>query len=88
MIFKILFIFLFTNTNEFLREEVNTTGLVRKFDNSVEALTDIWKNKYAKKRLASLKKQDRVSNETHFYDDIIYMTWEQCKSKYLPQVGR
>ena len=79
---------LFTNTNEFLREEVNTTGLVRKFDNSVEALTDIWKNKYAKKRLASLKKQDRVSKETHFYDDIIYMTWQETKDKYLQQVGR
>ena len=79
---------LFDNTREFLREEINPLQLNRKFDNSVEALTDIWKNKYAKKRLASLKKQDRVSNETHFYDDIIYMTWEQCKQKYLPQVGR
>jgi len=79
---------LFTNTREFLREEVNTTGLVRKFDNSVEALTELWKNKYAKKRLASLKKQGRVSTETHFYDDIIYMTWEETKSKYLNQVGR
>ena len=79
---------LFTNTNEFLREEINTTGLVRKFDNSVEALTDIWKNKYAKKRLASLTKQGRISKETHFYDDIIYMSWEETKQKYLPQVGR
>ena len=79
---------LFDNTREFLREEINPLQLNRKFDNSVEALTDIWKNKYAKKRLASLKKQDRVSNETHFYDDIIYMTWDQCKQKYLPQVGR
>ena len=74
---------LYNNTKEFLREEIKVDQLERRFDNSVEALTDIWKNKYAKKRLASLKKQDRVSNETHFYDDIIYMTWEQCKSKYL-----
>ena len=79
---------LFTNTREFLREEVNTTGLVRKFDNSVEALTDLWKNKYAKKRLASLKKQGRVSTETHFYDDVIYMTWEETRKKYLNDVGR
>jgi hypothetical protein len=40
------------------------------------------------KRLASLKKQDRVSTDTHFYDDIIYMSWEETKSKYLDQVGR
>jgi len=79
---------LFTNTREFLREETNTTGLTRAFDNSTEALTDIWKNKYAKKRLASLTKQGRVSKETHFYDDIIYMTWEETKNKYLTQVGR
>ena len=79
---------LFNNTNEFLREEIDDTKLVRRFDNSVEALTDIWKNKYAKKRLASLKKQDRVSTETLSYDDIIYMTWEECKQKYLEDVGR
>jgi len=79
---------LYENTNEFLREEIPVEKLVKKFDNSVEALTDLWKNKYAKKRLASLKKQGRVSNETHFYDDIIYMTWEDCKKKYLGDVGR
>ena len=79
---------LYENTREFLREEIKEDKLIRKFDNSVEALTNLWKNKYAKKRLASLKKQDRVSKETHFYDDIIYMSWEECKSKYLTQVGR
>ena len=79
---------LYENTNEFLREEIPVEKLVKKFDNSVEALTDLWKNKYAKKRLASLKKQGRVSTETHFYDDIIYMTWEECKKKYLGDVGR
>jgi hypothetical protein len=35
-----------------------------------------------------LKKQGRVSTETHFYDDIIYLSWEETKNKYLPQVGR
>ena len=79
---------LFNNTKEFLREEITVDKLDRKFDNSVEALTDLWKNKYAKKRLASLKKQGRVSTESHFYDDIIYMTWEECKNKYLENVGR
>ena len=79
---------IYNNTKEFLREEIKVDQLERRFDNSVEALTDIWKNKYAKKRLASLKKQDRVSKETHFYDDIIYMTWQETKDKYLQQVGR
>ena len=79
---------LFENTREFLREEIKEDKLVRRFDNSVEALTDIWKKKYASKRLRSLKEQNRVSKETHFYDDIIYMTWEETKNKYLSQVGR
>ena len=79
---------LFINTREFLREEHTAVALTRKFDNSVGALTDVWKNKYAKKRLASLTKQGRLSKDTHFYDDIIYMDWEQTKQKYLPQVGR
>jgi len=79
---------LYENTREFLKEEITVDKLVRKFDNSTQALTDLWKNKYAKKRLASLKKQGRVSTETHFYDDIIYLSWEETKSKYLPQVGR
>ena len=79
---------LYNNTKEFLREEIKVDQLERRFDNSVEALTDVWKNKYAKKRLASLKKQDRLSKDSHFYDDIIYMNWEETKLKYLPQVGR
>jgi hypothetical protein len=79
---------LFINTREFLREEVTEVGLTRKFDNSIGALTDVWKNKYAKKRLASLTKQGRLSKDSHFYDDIIYMNWEETKQKYLPQVGR
>ena len=79
---------LFTNTREFLREEVKEDKLERKFDNSVEALTKLWKNKYAKKRLRSLKEQGRVSKDTHFYDDIIYLNWEETKAKYLGDVGR
>ena len=79
---------LYENTREFLKEEIEQDKLIRKFDNSTQALTELWKNKYAKKRLASLKKQGRVSTETHFYDDIIYLSWEETKNKYLPQVGR
>jgi hypothetical protein len=79
---------LYENTREFLKEEIEQDKLIRKFDNSTQALTELWKNKYAKKRLASLTKQGRVSTETHFYDDIIYLSWEETKQKYLPQVGR
>ena len=35
-----------------------------------------------------LKKKNTVSKESLFYDDLIYLTWEETKTKYLPQVGR
>ena len=79
---------LFKNTKEYLKEEIQEDKLVRAFDNSTEALTHIWKTKYAKKRIESLIAQGRVSKETHFYDDIIYLNWEETKKKYLFQVGR
>ena len=79
---------LFKNTKEYLREEIKEDKLIRAFDNSTEALTHIWKTKYAKKRIESLITQGRVSKESHFYDDIIYLNWEETKKKYLFQVGR
>ena len=79
---------LFKNTKEYLREEIQENKLIRAFDNSTEALTHIWKTKYAKKRIESLIAQGRVSKESHFYDDIIYLNWEETKKKYLFQVGR
>jgi hypothetical protein len=79
---------LFKNTKEYLREEIKENKLVRAFDNSTEALTHIWKTKYAKKRIESLIKQNKVSKETLFYDDIIYLNWEETRKKYLFQVGR
>ena len=79
---------LFKNTKEYLREEIKEDKLIRAFDNSTEALTHIWKTKYAKKRIESLLAQGRVSKESHFYDDIIYLNWEETKKKYLFQVGR
>ena len=79
---------LFKNTKEYLREEIKEDKLIKAFDNSTEALTHIWKTKYAKKRIESLLAQGRVSKESHFYDDIIYLNWEETKKKYLFQVGR
>jgi len=51
-------------------------------------LVDIWKNKYASKRIKSLLAREGVSEESLFYDDLIYMTWDQAKEKYLKDVGR
>lgn len=74
---------LYENTNEFLRREDDKLGK-KKFDNSVKALTDIWKEKYAKKRI--LKNKDII--EPLFYNDIIGMSWDKVKANYLDDVGR
>ena len=79
---------LYNNTNEFLRKEIGDEQLVKSFDTSEEALTQIWKTKYAKGRISMLKKKNTVSYESLFYDDLIYSSWEETKAKYLPQVGR
>jgi len=84
----IYFCTLFENTNEFLRKEIDESQLIRKFDNSVESLSELWKTKYAKKRVESLLKQGRYTDESLFYSDIINMTWEEAREKYLKQVGR
>ena len=79
---------LYNNTNEFLRGEIAEDQLVKSFDTSEEALSNIWKTKYAKGRIRQLQKKNNVSYETLFYDDLVYLTWEETKAKYLTQVGR
>jgi hypothetical protein len=79
---------LYFNTNEFLRKEIPEDRLLKMFDTSEEALTTLWKTKYAKGRISMLKKKNNVSYESLFYDDLIYLTWEETKAKYLGQVGR
>ena len=79
---------LYNNTNEFLRKEITEDKLIKSFDTSEEALSNIWKTKYAKGRIRQLQKKGNVSYETLFYDDLIYLSWEETKAKYLPQVGR
>jgi len=79
---------LYNNTNEFLRKEIGNDELIKSFDTSEETLADIWKTKYAKGRISMLKKKNNVSKESLFYDDLIFMSWEETKDKYLGQVGR
>jgi hypothetical protein len=58
------------------------------FDTSIESLSSIWKTKHVKGRIKQLVKQNKVSYDTLFYDDLCFLTWEETKEKYLPQVGR
>ena len=79
---------LYNNTYEFLRGEIKEDQLVKSFDTSYESLVSIWKEKHAKGRIKQLTKKNTVSYESLFYDDLIYLDWEETKVKYLGQVGR
>ena len=79
---------LYNNTNEFLCKQITEDKLVKSFDTSEQTLAYIWKTKYAKGRIRQLQKKNTVSYETLFYDDLIWLSWEETKAKYLPQVGR
>ena len=79
---------LYKNSNEYLRKEDSVLG-EKRFDNSVGALTRLWKEKYASKRVENMLKNDKYSpKDVLFYDDLINISWEECKSIYLKDVGR
>jgi hypothetical protein len=79
---------LYDKSCEFLRGDDDGQNMTKMFDTSVENLVNVWKTKHAKPRIKQLAKKDKVSTESLFYDDLIYLTWEQAKEKYLCQVGR
>lgn len=78
---------LYEKSNEYLRGEVDDPGK-KKFDNSVETLSKLWKEKYASKRITKLVSDNRTNMDSLFYDDLIGMTWDDAKDKYLDNVGR
>ena len=79
---------LYDKSCEFLRKECEEKDLIKSFDTSIESLVNIWKTKHAKPRIKQLMKKDKVSYETLFYDNLITMSWPECKEFYLSQVGR
>ncbi len=78
---------LYNNTNKFLRKEDQRLN-EKRFDNSVEFLTDIWKEKYASNRINNLIKDNRILDETLFYDDLLDNDWNSVWKKYIQNVGR
>ena len=79
---------LYDKSCEFLRGDHDGKNMNKLFDTSVESLVEIWKSKHAKPRIKQLAKKNKVSYDTLFYDDLCFLSWEETKEKYLPQVGR
>lgn len=79
---------LYDKTCEFLRGDDDGKDMTKLFDTDIGNISNLWKMKHAKPRIKQLVKKGNVSHESLFYDDLIYLTWEEAKNKYLPQVGR
>lgn len=79
---------LYTNAREFLRNEISEDGLTRRFDNDIVNLTELWKSKYASKRIKKFKEVDINKFDILFYDDLMFVDWEEAKNKFAKDVGR
>src|SRR6056300_2010656 len=80
---------MYDNGNEFLRNEIDESQLKlkKKFEDGDEYTMNWWKPK-AIRRYEKLFDEGRIKPEPLFYLDIIGMSWEDAKKKYLKEVGR
>ena len=85
----VFFANMYDNGLEYLRNEIDDSELVmkKKFVEDYEYINRWWKKK-AIKRYTKLLEQDRIKDETLFYNDMFNMTWKEAREKYLTDVGR
>lgn len=80
---------MYENGNQFLCSKIQEQDLVMK--NKIlkgnEYSINWWKDK-AIKRYTTLFNDNKIKPEKLFYSDTIGMQWEECKEKYLGEVGR
>ena len=80
---------IYENGLEFLRDEIDNSDLImkKKFGNDYEYVVNWWKKK-AIKRYTKLFEEKKIKPEVLFYGDVVDMSWEETKEKYLGEVGR
>ena len=80
---------MYENGNQYLCNKIEVKDLVMKpkFVEGDDYTIRWWKDK-AIKRYTTLHTENRLKNETLFYSNIIGMQWEDCKEKYLKDIGR
>jgi len=78
---------LYSNTKAFLKGDSKEWGEPL-FPNSCKALFDLWKERYAANRIKNVVESKRYNTDKLFYDNIIGMSWQETKEKYLSNVGR
>lgn len=80
---------MYENGNDFLCSKIEEKHLVMKpkFMQGLDYTMNWWKPK-AINRYLKLHSENKLKPETLFYYDVIGMSWEECKEKYLGEVGR
>jgi hypothetical protein len=80
---------LYENGNEYLCSKIDENDLVlkKKFMQGIDYTMHWWKPK-AINRYERLHSENKLKPETLFYYDVVGMSWERCKEKYLGEVGR
>ena len=85
----VFFANMYENGLEYLRNEIEDKDLVmkQKYVLDYDRINSWWKPK-AIRRYTTLFNDNRIKPETLFYGDVVGMNWEQCKEKYISEVGR
>ena len=85
----VFFANMYENGLNYLRNEITDKDLVmkQKYVLDYDRINSWWKPK-AIRRYTTLFNDNRIKPETLFYGDVVGMTWERCKGKYLKEVGR
>ena len=80
---------MYENGNQYLCGQISQQELQikDKFKRGDDYTIDWWKKK-AVNRYTNLFNDNKIKPETLFYSDIIGMSWQECKDKYLSEVGR
>jgi len=80
---------LYENGNEYLCSKIDEDKLIirPKIDKGIDYTMQWWKPK-AINRYEKLLSENKLKPETLFYYDVVGMSWERCKEKYLGEVGR
>ena len=80
---------IYENGKSFLRNEIKEDELVmkEKYELDYDRIINWWKPK-AIRRYEKLHNENRLKPESLFYSDIIGMSWEETRKKYLGDIGR
>ena len=80
---------IYENGKEFFKSNIEEKDLImkEKYQLDYDRIINWWKPK-AIRRYEKLHSENRLKPEQLFYSDIIDMSWEETKEKYLGEVGR